>query len=241
MLLILDILLQDIEAVDFGGKPGGDRSPGLILGLGEFARRSRGIGGDHRLELHLSDNLAALAERMDVAVHRFEARRRGAGHQQELVMDAQEVFADDIEIGGGQQMMDVGDASGDRIVDGNHREIDLALLHGGKGVLECPRSDGLVARIGFAAGNMRIGAGLALIGDLGCHLSPSNQKRLAFSFWRAASRSAGVSTPKGAVSTSATSMRMPAASARNCSSLSHCSSLPGGKRTKRWSAARRKA
>ena len=40
-------------------------------------------------------------------------------------------------------------------------------------------------------------------------------------------------------STSATSMRMPASSARNCSSLSRCSSGDGGSATKRSSAARR--
>ncbi len=47
--------------------------------------------------------------------------------------------------------------------------------------------------------------------------------------WRArASKSSGVSTPSGTVSTIATSMRMPASSARNCSSFSRCSSGDGG-------------
>ena len=56
---------------------------------------------------------------------------------------------------------------------------------------------------------------------------------------RARSRSAGVSTPSGTVSTRATSMRMPASSARSCSSRSRRSSGLGGRATKRSSAARR--
>ncbi len=56
---------------------------------------------------------------------------------------------------------------------------------------------------------------------------------------RAVSRSSGVSTPSGTVSTIVTSMRMPASSARSCSSLSRCSSGEGGSFTNRSSAARR--
>ena len=61
--------LQHVEAVDFGGQPGGDRRARLVLGLGKFARSAGRVGGDNRLELHFADHLAALAERMDMAVH----------------------------------------------------------------------------------------------------------------------------------------------------------------------------
>ena len=56
---------------------------------------------------------------------------------------------------------------------------------------------------------------------------------------RAFASSSGVSTPSGTLFTTATSMRMPASSARNCSSLSRCSLADGGSLTKRSSAARR--
>src|SRR5450759_738453 len=52
---------------------------------------------------------------------------------------------------------------------------------------------------------------------------------------RARSRSSGVSTPSGALLTTTTSMRMPASSARNCSSRSRCSLADGGSLTKRSS------
>jgi hypothetical protein len=89
------------------------------------------------------------------------------------MMDAQEMLADDIEIGGRQEMMNVGDAPRHRIVDGDHREIGVALLDRGKSVLERARGHGFVVRIGFAARNMGVGARLALIGDFHCHLKPS--------------------------------------------------------------------
>ena len=75
------------------------------------------------------------------------------------------------------------------------------------------------------AGDMRIGPRFALIGD---------RKRFVHacfpgaSMTRARSRSSGASTPSGAVSTSAISTRMPASSARNCSSFSRRSSGEGG-------------
>ena len=56
---------------------------------------------------------------------------------------------------------------------------------------------------------------------------------------RARSRSSGVSTPSGTVSTSVTSMRMPDSRARNCSSFSRISNVDGGSETKRSNALRR--
>ena len=56
---------------------------------------------------------------------------------------------------------------------------------------------------------------------------------------RARSRSAGVSTPSGTVSTIRTSIRIPASSARSCSSFSRNSNGDGGNLTNRSSANRR--
>ena len=46
------------------------------------------------------------------------------------------MLADDVEPGVGQQMVDVGDAAGDRIFDRDHRQRRLSVAHGGKRVLE---------------------------------------------------------------------------------------------------------
>ena len=132
--------------------------------------------------------------------------------------------------------MDVRDAAGDRILDRDHAEIGRAVLQGGERVLE--RRAGHRRQLGkiVDAGDMRIGPRLALVGDeraLVIGLS------FGASIVRARSRSSGVSTPSGAASTTMTSMRMPASSARNCSSFSRRSSGEGGVETKRLSASRR--
>ena len=68
-------------------------------------------------------------------------------------------------------MMDVGDPAGDRILDRDHGELAPRRLHRGKRVLEGGAGKRLHLRKSVAAGEMRVGAWLALIGDfltLGC-------------------------------------------------------------------------
>ena len=71
-----------------------------------------------------------------------------------------------------QQMMDVGDAAGDRILDGDHGELaPRRSLTAASASSKVGQASGSILRIGVAAGEMRIGAGLALIGDfvaIGC-------------------------------------------------------------------------
>ena len=163
----------------------------------------------------------------------------------ELVADRQEPLADNVQPGRRHQIMNVGDPAGDRILDRNHGEIGFARRYRGEGVLEGRTGNGIVFRECFAAGDMRVGPRLALKGDgpalhavsLRAAFGPSQcaAARMA----RAAASSSGVSTPKGTESTIATSMRMPASSARNCSSFSRRSSDEGGSATNRASASRR--
>ena len=66
----------------------------------------------------------------------------------------------------GQQMVDVGDAAGDRVLDRDHGEVGLAVLDRGEAVLEGRAGHRLVVGIDLAAGEVGIGAGLALEHDL---------------------------------------------------------------------------
>src|SRR6476646_10957633 len=79
--------------------------------------------------------------------------------------DALEMFANNEQPRIGQQMMDVGDPAGDRVLDRDHGEPCLAALHRGKCVLEGGASKRLHLRKSVAAGKVRVGAWLALIGD----------------------------------------------------------------------------
>ena len=46
--------------------------------LGDLARGAGGVGGDDRLEAELADHLAALAERLHVALDRLDVGERRA-------------------------------------------------------------------------------------------------------------------------------------------------------------------
>ena len=65
-----------------------------------------------------------------------------------------------------QQVMNVGDATRDRILDGDHGELGAASFDRGERVLEGGTGERLHARIGVERRKMRVGAGLALEGDL---------------------------------------------------------------------------
>ncbi len=80
-------------------------------------------------------------------------------------MDRQEGLGDDVQAGGGQQRVDVGDAPGDRILDRDHAEVGRFVLQRSEGVLEGGAGQRRAAGIIVEAGDVRIGARLALVGD----------------------------------------------------------------------------
>ena len=85
--------------------------------------------------------------------------------RQQLKMDRQEGLADDVQARGRQQIVDVGDAAGDRVLDRDHAEVGRAVLQRRERVLEGRAGQRLVVGKIFGAGDVRIGAGFALIGD----------------------------------------------------------------------------
>ncbi len=87
----------------------------------------------------------------------------GDGHQ--LVAHALEVLADNVEIGVRKKMVNVGHPTGHRILDRDHRIARLARSHRYQHILERWAGDCIEIRIGLAASEMRVGTGLALIGD----------------------------------------------------------------------------
>jgi hypothetical protein len=73
---------------------------------------------------------------VDVALHGLDGGKRRALRRHQLVADRQEAFGDDVQAGCGHQMMDVGDAAGDRVLDRDHGQIALAARHGRERILE---------------------------------------------------------------------------------------------------------
>ena len=109
---------------------------------------------------------ATLAQRMDMAAHRFDVGELGARNRQQVMLHPLEMLADDMQPRIGHQVVDVGHPPRHRVLDRNQAQPGAAFLHGGKGVLEGRAGQGLEVGEGDRAGQMRIGTGLALKGDL---------------------------------------------------------------------------
>ena len=89
------------------------------------------------------------------------------------------MLANDVQTAMRHQMMDVGDASRDRVLDRDHGARRPGLpAHAGERVLEGSRPAGDRNRADLAAGQMRIGARLALEDDLPCRIRRRRCHRL---------------------------------------------------------------
>ena len=95
----------------------------------------------------------------------FTVFRRGALRRHQLEADGQEMLADDVQPRIGQQMVDIGDAAGDRILDRDHGEIGGAVVDRGEAILEGRAGNRPGLGIDLAAGDLGIGTGLALEND----------------------------------------------------------------------------
>ncbi len=178
---VFDIAAQDLQTVDFTRQRGGD---GGVLDVIEPGHDFRGTGSvvfHHRGSPQLGDEVADLAQRHRVGVDALDAGERGALWCQQAVLDAQKPLADDGEAAFGQQRMHVR-SPGDGVFRRQHGEAGRTLMHRGDGGAKGLAGQGLHAGKGHVAGEVGIGAGLALEGD-DCHgAAPSS--------WRAWSRSA---------------------------------------------------
>ncbi len=165
MILVLDIGPEGVQTVGIARQRSGNCRPAFIAGLRHFASRTRSVGGDDGSQVQFLDDLAALPERVNVAVHRPEGVQTRARQGQELMVHTQEMLADDVEIGVRHQMMNVRDAAGHRVFDRDHRQMRGAGGHHGEGIFKYPAGHGLMVGESFAAGDVGIGAGLTLIGN----------------------------------------------------------------------------
>ena len=148
-----------------------------VVGLGDDAGGAGRIGLGHRLEAELAQGVAALAQRLRMRQRLLHGQQRRARQRHQLVAHAQEVLADDEQAGTRQQVVDVGHAARHRVLDGDHGVARLAALHGGQRILEGGAGDRLEVGIHLAAGQVRVGAGLALVGDAQPASSLSEHRR----------------------------------------------------------------
>src|SRR6185369_28868 len=85
--LVLDVLGQHLEAVNLGRELRRERAARDVARLGDMPRRARGIGRDHGLVAVLADEAPALAERVDMALDRFDGLEARALRRHQVEMD----------------------------------------------------------------------------------------------------------------------------------------------------------
>ena len=170
--------------------------------------------------------------------------------REQLMPHRHEMLGNDMKPGVRHEMVDVRHTARHRILNWDHPEIGLPHTDGGERIFERRARHRLEFGIDLTCGQVGIGSGLTLEDDLvACghgysRMQSAHREREAHDvgelrILRARSRSSGVSTPSGTVSTIETSIRMPASSARNCSSFSRFSSVDGESSTNWRSASRR--
>src|SRR5699024_8812808 len=98
--------------IDLGGQRWGDRRLTPIAELGDLAGCTGGVPGDHRGQVQVADHLAALAQGVHVRAHGGDLLEGGTRHTHQHEPDAQEVLGDDVQVGGGQEVVDVGHPAG---------------------------------------------------------------------------------------------------------------------------------
>ena len=133
--------------------------------LGDHFGTGGGIGVDNRLQPQFADDFAALRQSMNMGMNMGQLFNFCARQCQQMMIDALEMFADNKQIGIRQQVMNIGDPAGHRIIDGNHGKLGPTVKNGGKGIFKSMAWQGFHLRVDGPAGKVRIGPGSALEGD----------------------------------------------------------------------------
>jgi len=163
---VLDIFSQNVETIDLGGQARGDRRDRPVAAFSHFTRSACRVGGGHRFDIVSLEELAALAEPHDVGTGPGDLVQFNARQAHQLEPNRQIVLANDLKACGRQQIMNVTDPAGDRVLDRNHGEFGLALLDSREAILKCAARKRRQARIGLVAGNMGVCPGFTLIRDV---------------------------------------------------------------------------
>src|SRR5579883_3450208 len=162
---VLDVPRQHLQIVDARRQRRGDGPHALVALLGDLARGACRIGMDQRLDAVLLQEVAALRQRLDMALGGLDALQAHARQRDQAMLDPLEVLGDDLELGVRQEAVQVGDPARDRILDWDDGKLRLAGLDRAHGGIEgWAGQRGHVGK-GRVAGHVRVGARLALVGD----------------------------------------------------------------------------
>ena len=113
-----------MQAVDLAGQRRGDRRLARIADARATSAAAPAVSAcTIGFRPSSRDELPALRQRMDMAVHGLQPGEGRALDRQQVMIHPLEMLADDMQARIRQQMVDVGDAAGDGIVDRDHGEL----------------------------------------------------------------------------------------------------------------------
>src|SRR6185312_8053973 len=95
---VLDVLRQHLQPIDARGKRGGDGADRLVALLGDLARGACRIAMDQRLDAVLLQEVAALRQRLDMALGGLDALQADARQGDQAMLDPLEVLGDDLSL-----------------------------------------------------------------------------------------------------------------------------------------------
>ena len=93
----------------------------IAQGQQDIRRRARGVDVFDRFQPQFLNQLAALVERMNMAVDVGQVGYLSTGDAQQMMVHPLKMLGDDVKAGIRQQVMNVGDPPGDGILNRDHR------------------------------------------------------------------------------------------------------------------------
>ena len=168
--VIGDLGQQHHEPVLCGRQRTRDRSHGRVAELRDVPG---GVRGRRRSDARVAGQAGpALRERHRMAVHGADAFEGRAGDADETVGNVQDRLGDDRELAPLDDRERVGDETGERVLDRQHRAIDLAARGRARDLLEVAERDAFGVGIQAGCRLLRVRPGTPGIGDAHSVLSP---------------------------------------------------------------------
>jgi len=163
----LDRVRQDVEPVVLRGAPARDRGHRPVVSERDLMCRARGVVGDLRLDAVAPQERVDLCERLRVRACAPDLGEARAGKGEQTVADAHHGFRDDARVGvGAEQIVDIDDRTGMRVLDGHHGRPHRTVLQRREHVVKRALRDELLVGEQVHRGDLGIRARRALIRDL---------------------------------------------------------------------------
>ncbi len=160
--LVLDVAGEDVEPVGVSRQRGGEDALRGGGAGGQFGSGPGAVGGGLCGDAAGIEPGAGLRDEHEMRADVADVGERGSGQAHERDAHADEGLAHDVQAGGREQPVDVGDAAVGGVLHRQHGEVGAAVADGGDAGLEGGAGQGGELGMGPCAGLVGVGAELSL-------------------------------------------------------------------------------